>query len=103
MHSHQNKYVSFLFNECAAFSKIIVIPKLLMIYSSEAYAREQTQIIRRIVSEHNGSDFVFAEEPEAKKELWKVVAYSFLMVKILFFHTNPKFAHMMLHQSDIHS
>ncbi|XP_027929614.1 D-lactate dehydrogenase [cytochrome], mitochondrial [Vigna unguiculata] len=39
---------------------------------TEAYAREQTQIVRKIVSEHNGSDFVFAEEPEAKKELWKV-------------------------------
>ena len=99
MHSHQNKYVSFLFNECTAFSKIIVIPK---IYSSEAYAREQTQIVRRIVSEHNGSDFVFAEEPEAKKELWKVVAYSFIMVNILFL-VNPKFVHMMLHESDIHS
>ncbi|XP_058738936.1 D-lactate dehydrogenase [cytochrome], mitochondrial isoform X2 [Vicia villosa] len=39
---------------------------------TEAYAREQTQIVRKIVFEHNGSDFVFAEEPEAKKELWKV-------------------------------
>ncbi|KHN22578.1 D-lactate dehydrogenase [cytochrome], mitochondrial [Glycine soja] len=39
---------------------------------TEAYAREQTQIVRKLVSEHNGSDFVFAEEPEAKKELWKV-------------------------------
>ncbi|RYR55531.1 hypothetical protein Ahy_A06g030729 isoform C [Arachis hypogaea] len=39
---------------------------------TEAYAREQTQIVRGIVSKHNGSDFVFAEEPEAKKELWKV-------------------------------
>ncbi|KAK2418601.1 delta(24)-sterol reductase [Trifolium repens] len=36
---------------------------------TEAYAREH---VRKIVSEHNGSDFVFAEEPEAKKELWKV-------------------------------
>ncbi|KAI4348839.1 hypothetical protein L6164_009511 [Bauhinia variegata] len=39
---------------------------------TEAYAREQTQIVQRIVSENNGSDFVFAEEPEAKKELWKI-------------------------------
>ena len=38
----------------------------------EAYSREQTQIVQKIVSEHNGSDFVFAEDPEAKKELWKV-------------------------------
>ncbi|XP_028777592.1 D-lactate dehydrogenase [cytochrome], mitochondrial isoform X2 [Neltuma alba] len=39
---------------------------------TEAYAREQTQIVQRIVSEHSGSGFVFAEEPEAKKELWKI-------------------------------
>ncbi|KAK7244735.1 hypothetical protein RIF29_39561 [Crotalaria pallida] len=39
---------------------------------TEAHAREQTQIVRALVSEHHGSDFVFAEEPEAKKELWKV-------------------------------
>ena len=39
---------------------------------SEAYSREQTQIVQKIVAEHNGSDFVFAEDPDAKKELWKV-------------------------------
>lgn len=39
---------------------------------TEAYSREQTQIVQKIVSEHNGSDFVFAEDPEAKKELWKI-------------------------------
>ncbi|GMY14376.1 D-lactate dehydrogenase [cytochrome], mitochondrial-like [Fagus crenata] len=39
---------------------------------TEAYAREQTQIVQKIVAEHNGSDFVFAEDPEAKKELWKI-------------------------------
>ncbi|XP_022151406.1 D-lactate dehydrogenase [cytochrome], mitochondrial isoform X2 [Momordica charantia] len=39
---------------------------------TEAYSREQTKIVQKIVSEHNGSDFVFAEEPEAKKELWKI-------------------------------
>ncbi|GAB4857204.1 hypothetical protein Ancab_015113 [Ancistrocladus abbreviatus] len=38
---------------------------------TEAYSREQTLLVQKIVSEHNGSDFVFAEEPEAKKELWK--------------------------------
>lgn len=42
-------------------------------WHSEAYSREQTKIVQKIVSEHNGSDFVFAEEPEAKKELWKVL------------------------------
>ncbi|KAH9626761.1 hypothetical protein KSS87_022075 [Heliosperma pusillum] len=39
---------------------------------TEAYAREQTLLVQKIVSEHNGSDFIFAEEPEAKKELWKM-------------------------------
>lgn len=39
---------------------------------TEAYAREQTLIVQKIISEHRGSDFVFAEDPEAKKELWKI-------------------------------
>ncbi|XP_074304799.1 D-lactate dehydrogenase [cytochrome], mitochondrial [Silene latifolia] len=39
---------------------------------TEAYSREQTLLVQKIVSEHNGSDFIFAEEPEAKKELWKM-------------------------------
>lgn len=43
---------------------------------SEAYSREQTQIVQKIISEHNGSDFVFAEDPEAKKELWKVPIFN---------------------------
>lgn len=38
----------------------------------EAYSREQTLIVQKIVSDHNGSDFIFAEDPEAKKEIWKV-------------------------------
>ncbi|KAL5808546.1 hypothetical protein ACOSQ3_029237 [Xanthoceras sorbifolium] len=38
---------------------------------TEAYSREQTLIVQKIVSEHNGSDFVFAKDPDAKKELWK--------------------------------
>jgi len=67
-------------------------------YFSEAYAREQTQIVRKLVSEHNGSDFVFAEEPEAKKELWKVVVYSFIMVSILHLHPlNPMFVQMLVY------
>lgn len=51
----------------------------------EAYSREQTQIVQKIVSEHNGSDFVFAEDPEAKKELWKVriTMYSDILVLVL--------------------
>ncbi|KAK9715923.1 hypothetical protein RND81_06G198900 [Saponaria officinalis] len=39
---------------------------------TEAYSREQTLMVQKIVSEHHGSDFIFAEEPEAKKELWKM-------------------------------
>jgi D-lactate dehydrogenase (cytochrome) len=42
------------------------------LYLLEAYTREQTQIVQQIASKHNGSDFMFAEEPEAKKELWKI-------------------------------
>lgn len=51
-----------------------MIPNLFLDYCLlEAYTREQTQIVRKIVAEHNGSDFVFAEDPDDKKELWKVV------------------------------
>lgn len=39
---------------------------------SEAYAHEQTLLVQKIVGEHNGSDFVFVEDAEAKKELWQV-------------------------------
>ncbi|XP_010058689.2 D-lactate dehydrogenase [cytochrome], mitochondrial [Eucalyptus grandis] len=39
---------------------------------TEAYSLEQTNVVQKIVSEHNGSDFVFAKDPEAKKELWKI-------------------------------
>uniref|UniRef100_A0A7C9A2I1 D-lactate dehydrogenase (cytochrome) n=2 Tax=Opuntia streptacantha TaxID=393608 RepID=A0A7C9A2I1_OPUST len=39
---------------------------------TEAYAHEQTMLVQKIVSEHNGSDFVFAKDPETKKELWKM-------------------------------
>ncbi|KAL0309442.1 UNVERIFIED_CONTAM: D-lactate dehydrogenase [cytochrome], mitochondrial [Sesamum radiatum] len=39
---------------------------------TEAYSREQTLIVQKIAQEHNGTDFVFAEDPEAKKELWKI-------------------------------
>ncbi|KAL5708939.1 D-lactate dehydrogenase (cytochrome) [Ranunculus cassubicifolius] len=39
---------------------------------TEAYSREQALIVQNIVSQHNGSDFVFVEEPKAKKELWKL-------------------------------
>lgn len=49
------------------------VPTLLLEFvGTEAYSREQTEIVQKIVSEHNGSDFVFEEEPEAKKELWKI-------------------------------
>ncbi|KAG9131516.1 hypothetical protein Leryth_026536 [Lithospermum erythrorhizon] len=39
---------------------------------TEAYSREQAMIVQNIASEHNGSGFVFAEDPEAKKELWRI-------------------------------
>ncbi|KAI5679698.1 hypothetical protein M9H77_00925 [Catharanthus roseus] len=49
------------------------VPTLMFEFvGTEAYSREQTQIVQKIVSEHNGSDFVFAEDPEEKKELWKI-------------------------------
>ncbi|XP_057467623.1 D-lactate dehydrogenase [cytochrome], mitochondrial isoform X2 [Actinidia eriantha] len=49
------------------------VPTLMFEFvGTEAYSREQTLIVQKIVSEHNGSDFVFAEDPEAKKELWKI-------------------------------
>ncbi|XVE75814.1 hypothetical protein DITRI_Ditri12bG0122400 [Diplodiscus trichospermus] len=43
-----------------------------VVWYREAYSCEQTQIVQRIFSEHNGSDFVFAEDPQTKKELWKI-------------------------------
>ncbi|XP_051131254.1 D-lactate dehydrogenase [cytochrome], mitochondrial isoform X2 [Andrographis paniculata] len=49
------------------------VPTLMFEFiGTEAYSREQTLIVQKIASEHNGSDFVFTEEPEAKKELWKI-------------------------------
>ncbi|KAJ9184614.1 hypothetical protein P3X46_004324 [Hevea brasiliensis] len=49
------------------------VPTLMFEFvGTEAYAREQTLIVQEIISRHNGSDFVFAEQPEAKKELWKI-------------------------------
>ena len=59
---------------CHLLHYLFLIPNLFLdYYYLEAYAREQTQIVQKIAAEHNGSDFVFAEDPEAKKELWKVV------------------------------
>ncbi|KAH6802957.1 FAD-linked oxidases family protein, partial [Perilla frutescens var. frutescens] len=49
------------------------VPTLMFEFiGTESYSREQTLIVQKIASEHNGSDFVFAEESEAKKELWKI-------------------------------
>ncbi|WOG98229.1 hypothetical protein DCAR_0417570 [Daucus carota subsp. sativus] len=49
------------------------VPTLMFEFvGTEAYAREQTLIVQKLVSEHNGSDFVFAEDTETKKELWKI-------------------------------
>ncbi|KAK4772902.1 hypothetical protein SAY87_027921 [Trapa incisa] len=49
------------------------VPTLMFEFiGTEAYSQEQTKIVQKIASEHNGSDFVFAEDPETKKELWKI-------------------------------
>lgn len=49
------------------------VPTLMFEFvGTEAYSLEQTLIVQKIASKHNGSDFVFAEDPEAKKELWKI-------------------------------
>eukprot|EP00252_Welwitschia_mirabilis_P009346 TRINITY_DN21894_c0_g1_i1.p1 TRINITY_DN21894_c0_g1~~TRINITY_DN21894_c0_g1_i1.p1 ORF type:complete len:562 (-),score=116.25 TRINITY_DN21894_c0_g1_i1:84-1769(-) len=39
---------------------------------TESYAREQTLRVQKIVEEHNGSNFVFAESPDEKEELWRM-------------------------------
>ncbi|KAF5737382.1 D-lactate dehydrogenase [Tripterygium wilfordii] len=49
------------------------VPTLMFEFiGTEAYSHEQTLIVQKIVAEHHGSDFVFAEDAEAKKELWKI-------------------------------
>ncbi|MQL81469.1 hypothetical protein Taro_013926 [Colocasia esculenta] len=49
------------------------VPTLMFEFiGTEAYSREQTLSVQKIVGEHNGSDFVFVEDPEAKKELWRI-------------------------------
>ena len=66
---------------CCLLLYLFAIPNIFLdCCHLEAYAREQTQIVQKIVAEHNGSDFVFAEDPEAKKELWKVVV-NYLMFR----------------------
>uniref|UniRef100_A0A0E0LHG1 D-lactate dehydrogenase (cytochrome) n=1 Tax=Oryza punctata TaxID=4537 RepID=A0A0E0LHG1_ORYPU len=50
------------------------VPTLMFEFiGTEAYALEQTLLVQKIATEHNGSDFVFVEEPDAKEELWKDV------------------------------
>ncbi|XP_049932655.1 D-lactate dehydrogenase [cytochrome], mitochondrial-like isoform X2 [Nymphaea colorata] len=39
---------------------------------TEAYSREQTLLVQKVVAKHNGSNFVYVEDPEAKKELWRI-------------------------------
>ncbi|URE22958.1 FAD linked oxidases, C-terminal domain [Musa troglodytarum] len=49
------------------------VPTLMFEFiGTEAYAREQTLIVQKIVSEHNGSDFVYVENADDKEELWKI-------------------------------
>ncbi|XP_020593624.1 D-lactate dehydrogenase [cytochrome], mitochondrial isoform X2 [Phalaenopsis equestris] len=53
--------------------KLPEVPTLMFEFAgTEAQAREQTLLVQKIVSEHNGSDFVYVEDPEAKIELWKI-------------------------------
>lgn len=53
--------------------KLPEVPTLMFEFiGTEAYALEQTLIVQKIATEHNGSDFVFVEEPDAKAELWKI-------------------------------
>ncbi|XP_020531267.1 D-lactate dehydrogenase [cytochrome], mitochondrial [Amborella trichopoda] len=49
------------------------VPTLLFEFiGTEAYTREQTLLVEKIVREHDGTNFVFVETPEAKTELWKI-------------------------------
>ncbi|CAM0905413.1 unnamed protein product [Alopecurus aequalis] len=49
------------------------VPTLMFEFiGTEAYALEQTLLVQKIAAEHQGSDFVFVEEPKAKEELWKI-------------------------------
>ncbi|VFQ74135.1 unnamed protein product [Cuscuta campestris] len=53
--------------------KLPELPTLMFEFvGTEAYAREQTEIVQKIAAEHKSSDFVFAQAPEEKKELWKI-------------------------------
>lgn len=49
------------------------VPTLMFEFiGTEAYALEQTLLVQKIVSERNGSDFIFVEDADAKEELWKI-------------------------------
>lgn len=49
--------------------KLPEVPTLMFEFiGTEAYALEQTLLVQKIAAEHHGSDFVFVEEPDAKKE-----------------------------------
>ncbi|XP_042430358.1 D-lactate dehydrogenase [cytochrome], mitochondrial-like isoform X2 [Zingiber officinale] len=47
---------------------------------TEAYTREQTLNVQKIVSDHNGSDFVYVEDANAKTELWRDVCVPLSML-----------------------
>lgn len=50
---------------------------------TEAYTQEQTLRVKKIVEEHNGSDFVFADTPAEKEELWKIRKEAFWSTAVL--------------------
>jgi hypothetical protein len=45
----------------------------------QAYALEQTLLVKKFGTKHQGSDFVSIEELDAKSELWKVSRASTLL------------------------
>lgn len=69
------------------FLEFGLFPNELNLFSlnSEAYSREQTKIVEKIVGRHNGSDFVFVDDLEAKKDLWKVRHHSYLTGFVIYF------------------
>ncbi|KAL3680934.1 hypothetical protein R1sor_023890 [Riccia sorocarpa] len=50
---------------------------------TEAYAREQTEIVKKIAEQHNASDFIYSETPEEKVQLWKIRKEAFWAAQTL--------------------
>jgi FAD/FMN-containing dehydrogenase len=65
------------------FSLQSTVTEVLSPVCIEASALEQTLRVQKIVEEHNGSDFVFADTPNEKEELWKIRKEAFWSALIL--------------------